>query len=82
MHINSLLCRSNITTYGIKSVVDDMFKVFTHPDLPHELILVTIHSSQLTNVSKDVLDSIRQLHRRYWIETWITDLQYTTFKTK
>ena len=49
-------------TYGVKSVVNEMFDVFTHSDLSHELVLVSVHSSQLTNMSKGVLKTISQLY--------------------
>ena len=38
-----------------------MFEVFAHSDLPHQFVLVAIHSSQLTNVSKRVLKTVGQL---------------------
>ena len=48
-------------TYSVKSVVNEMFDVFTHSDLSHKLVLVSVHSSQLTNMSKGVLKTISQL---------------------
>lgn len=50
-----------IHTYSVESVVDEMFDVLTHSDLSHELVLVSVHSSQLTNMSKDVLNAISKL---------------------
>lgn len=38
-----------------------MLQVLAHPNLPHELVLVTIHSSQLAYVSENVLKSVREL---------------------
>lgn len=38
-----------------------MFEIFTHPDLSHQLVLVTVHAGQLTHVGEHVLDTIRQL---------------------
>lgn len=38
-----------------------MLQVLAHPDLPHQLIFVAIHASQLTNMGKDILQSICQL---------------------
>lgn len=40
-----------------------MLQVLAHPDLSHQLVLVTIHASQLTNMGKDILQSICQLQR-------------------
>ena len=57
--MKSLITRS--ATYCVKSVVDDMFQILTHSDLSHQLVLVSVHSRELTNVSKCVLQSISQL---------------------
>lgn len=38
-----------------------MLDVFAHPDLSHELVLVSVHSSQLTNMGEDVLQAISKL---------------------
>ncbi len=38
-----------------------MFQIFAHADLSHEFVLVSIHSSELANVGKSVLQTIRQL---------------------
>lgn len=35
-----------------------MFQILAHPDLPHQFVLVAIHASQLTNMGKDILQSI------------------------
>lgn len=48
-------------TYSVEPVVDEMLQVFAHPDLSHQLVLVAVHARQLTHVSKDVLQPIRQL---------------------
>lgn len=40
-----------------------MFQILAHPDLPHQFVLVAIHASQLTNMGKDILQSICQLQR-------------------
>lgn len=53
--------RKRSYTYSVESVVDEMFDVLTHSDLSHELVLVSVHSSQLTNMSKDVLNAISKL---------------------
>ena len=50
-----------IETYGIETVVDNMFQIFAHPDLFHQLVLVAIHARQLSNMSKHVLQTISQL---------------------
>ena len=39
-----------------------MFDVFAHSDLSHKLVLVSVHSSQLTNMSKGVLKTISKLY--------------------
>ena len=61
---------------SIESVVDDMFEIFTHTNLSHQLIFVTIHSSKLAHMCKYVLQTICQLHTslliaflssRYWL---------------
>lgn len=51
--------------YSVEAVVDEMFEIFAHSDLSHQLVLVAVHSRQLTNVGKDVLQSISQLHKRF-----------------
>ena len=38
-----------------------MLEIFAHPDLPHQLVLVTVHASELANVSEDILHSIGEL---------------------
>ena len=48
-------------TYSVESVVNEMFDVLTHSDLSHQLVLVSVHSSQLTNMGKDVLQAISKL---------------------
>lgn len=49
-------------TYSVESVVNEMFDVLTHSDLSHKLVLVSVHSSQLTNMGKDVLKAIGKLY--------------------
>lgn len=51
-------------TYSVEPVVDEMLQIFAHPDLSHELVLVAVHAGQLTNMSEDVLQPIRQLQYR------------------
>ena len=38
-----------------------MLEVLRHAHLPHELILVSVHACQGTNVGKDVLQGVSQL---------------------
>ncbi len=40
-----------------------MFQIFTHSNLSHKLVLVSIHSSKLTDVSEGELKSISKLER-------------------
>ena len=48
-------------THRIKPIVDQMFQILAHSDLPHELVLVPVHARQLSHVSKDVLKTVSQL---------------------
>lgn len=41
-----------------------MFQIFTHSHLSHKFIFVTIHSSELTNMRKNILQAISQLKRK------------------
>ena len=50
-----------IETYGIEAIVNDMFQILAHPDLLHQLVLVPIHSSQLSDMSEHILKSVSQL---------------------
>lgn len=50
--------------HRVEAVVDEMLQVLAHPNLPHELVLVAVHASQLTNMGEDVLQSICQLQGR------------------
>ena len=54
---------------SVKAVVDEMFKIFAHSNLSHQLVLVTVHASQLTNVSKNVLKTVSQLESVDVVET-------------
>lgn len=65
-------------TYSIKPVVDQMLQIFAHPDLSHQLVLVAVHASQLTNMSEDVLQPISQL--QYRDESLGLDKCESTFK--
>ena len=44
---------------GIESVVDDVLQIFTHSDLSHQSILVTVHTGELANVRENILEAIR-----------------------
>ena len=48
-------------TYRVEAVVDEMLEILAHADLPHQLVLVAIHSCQLTHVREDILETVRQL---------------------
>lgn len=48
-------------TYCVKPVVDEMFQVLAHTNLPHQFVLVSVHPCQLTDMGKDVLQAICQL---------------------
>jgi len=48
-------------TYCVEPVVNEMLQIFTHPNLPHQLVLISVHSSQLSDVSEYILKTIRQL---------------------
>lgn len=52
--------------YSVEAVVDEMLEIFAHSDLSHQLVLVAVHSCQLTNVGKDVLQSVSQLQKRFY----------------
>lgn len=46
-----------------------MLEILAHPDLPHQLVLVAVHPGQLSHVSEDVLQSVRQLERVHIVQT-------------
>lgn len=50
-----------LATHRVEAVVEDMFQVFAHANLSHQLVLVAVHARQLADVCKDVLQSIGQL---------------------
>lgn len=54
---------SSESAYGVEAVVDEMLEVLAHADLPHQLVLVAVHSRQLAHVGKDVLQTVGQLQR-------------------
>ena len=45
----------------VEAVVDQVFQIFAHADLPHQFVLVTVHSGELADVGEDVLEPIGQL---------------------
>lgn len=47
--------------HRVEAVVDEMLQVLAHANLPHQLVFVAIHASQLPHVCKYVLQSICQL---------------------
>lgn len=55
---------NRVFTYSVEPVVDEMLQIFAHPDLSHQLVLVAVHACQLTHMSEDVLQTIRQLKYR------------------
>jgi len=38
-----------------------MFQILTHSNLPHQLVFIAIHASQLANMGEYVLQSVSQL---------------------
>jgi hypothetical protein len=48
-------------TYSVESIVDEMLEILAHPDLSHQLVLVPVHTRQLTHMRKDVLETIGKL---------------------
>lgn len=45
----------------VEAVVNQMLQVLAHSNLLHQLVLVAVHTSQLSNVSEDVLKTVGQL---------------------
>jgi EAL domain-containing protein (putative c-di-GMP-specific phosphodiesterase class I) len=62
-------CVVKLRTYRVESVVDDVFEIFAHSDLSHQLVLVTVHAGQLAHMGKDVLKTIRQLKGVHVVKT-------------
>ena len=56
-------------TYGIESIVNHMLQVFAHPNLLHQFVFVSVHASQLSNMSENVLQSICELKCIYIIQS-------------
>ncbi len=57
-----------IDTYCVESVIDDVLEIFAHSDLPHQLVLVTVHAGQLAHVSEDVLQTVGELERVHVVQ--------------
>lgn len=58
-----------MTTYSVESVVNDVFKIFAHPNLFHQFVLVAVHAGQLTHVGKDVLEAVGELEGVHIVQT-------------
>lgn len=46
---------------SVEAIIDKVLQVFCHPNLPHELVLVTVHARKSTDVCKDILQRICKL---------------------
>jgi hypothetical protein len=57
-----------VDTYCVESVIDDVLEIFAHSDLPHQLVLVTVHAGQLAHVSEDVLQTVGELERVHVVQ--------------
>jgi hypothetical protein len=70
----------SMKTYCVKAVVDEMFEILAHADLPHQFVLVAVHACQLAHMGKDVLQTIRQLekkqHNNYNSENTLIERQH------
>lgn len=47
----------------VESIVDQVFEILGQAHLSHQLVLVTVHAGQCTDVRKNVLQGIGQLER-------------------
>ena len=56
-------------THRVESVVDDVLEILAHPDLFHQLVLVTVHARQLADVGKDVLKTVGKLESVNIVQT-------------
>ena len=43
---------------GVEPIVDDVLEVLAHPDLLHELVLVPVHTGELTDMGHGVLNTV------------------------
>ena len=48
---------------SIEAIVDEMLQVLRHSDLPHKLVLVTVHTRKGADVRKYILEGIGELKR-------------------
>lgn len=48
-------------SHRVEAVIDEVFQVLAHADLPHQLILVAVHACQLSHVGKNILQPVCQL---------------------
>ena len=46
---------------SVEAVVDEMLQVLRHAHLPHELVLVPVHTRQGSDVREDVLNGVGEL---------------------
>lgn len=56
-------------THRIEPIVHQMLQILAHSDLSHQLVLVPIHSRQLTNVRENILQPIGQLERVHIVQS-------------
>lgn len=59
---------SDVFTYSIEPVVDQMLEILAHSDLSHQFVLVAVHASELAHMREYVLQPVRQLERVYVIQ--------------
>ena len=45
----------------IEAIVDEMLQVLCHSNLPHELVFVTVHAREGSDMRENILKSIREL---------------------
>jgi hypothetical protein len=46
---------------GIETIIDQVFEILSHTYLPHQTILITIHTCKLAYMGKDVLKTVSKL---------------------
>jgi len=56
-------------SHRVESVVDEMFEILAHPDLPHELVLVSVHAGELAHVGEHVLEAVGELEGVHVVQT-------------
>lgn len=52
-------------SHRVEAVIDEMLQVLAHADLPHQLVLISIHAGQLPHMGKYILQSICQLQEKH-----------------